>query len=86
LETVVTAKRDKAAALKFLKRMMKKSASAVSTTRTSHGAFRSAKTLQKFSSVHAQVTTISTKKSSRHPRNLQTETLGCAGRMGTVMA
>ena len=95
LETVVTAKRDKAAALKFLKRIMKKYgrprsvvtdglcsypaamkrdrqrrspggwssaqqsrggfASAFSTTRASHAGFRSVKTLQKFSSVHAQV-------------------------------
>jgi putative transposase len=96
LETVVTAKRDKAAALKFLKRehheevwppaerrrgralflsrgderdRQRRSsrdwssaqqsrgefASAVSTTRAAPQRFRSAKPLQKFSSVHAQV-------------------------------
>jgi putative transposase len=97
LETVVTAKRDKGAALKFLKRIMKKygrSRSVVTDGLCSYPAamkeignvdrhkvgrrlnnraenshqpfrrreramqwFRSAKTLQKFSSVHAQVHT-----------------------------
>ena len=78
LEAVVTAKRDKAAALKFLKRIMKKYGRprSVVTDRlccrrlnnraeNSHQPFRrreramqrfrSMKTLQKFSSVHAQV-------------------------------
>jgi putative transposase len=95
LDAVVTARRDKAAALKLLKRIMKKygqpqsvvtdglraysaamkeigaadrhevgrrlnnraenSHQAISTTRASDAAVRSMKTLQKFSSVHAQL-------------------------------
>jgi putative transposase len=95
LDAVVTARRDKAAALKFLKRIMRKygqpqsvvtdglraysaamkeigaadrhevgrrlnnraenSHQAISTTRASDAAVRSMKTLQKFSSVHAQL-------------------------------
>ena len=123
LETVVTAKRDKAAALKFLKRIMKKYGQPRSVVTDGHCSypaamkeignvdrhevgrrlnnraenshqpfrrreramqrFRSAKTLQKFSSIHAQFHNhFLPGTSSRHPRNLQTETLGCAGRMG----
>src|SRR5208337_238780 len=65
LEAVVTAKRDKAAALKFLKRIMKKYGRPLNRAENSHQPFRrreramqrfrSMKTLQKFSSVHAQV-------------------------------
>jgi hypothetical protein len=110
-------KRDKAAALKFLKRIMKKygrprivvtdglysypaamkeigNADRQEVGRrlnnraeNAHQPFRrreramqrlrSAKTLQKFSSIPFQ-----SGASSPRPRNLQTETLGCAGRMG----
>ena len=120
LETVVTAKRDKAAALKFLKRIMKKYgrprsvvtdglssypaamswqrrsprgwsspqqsggklASAFSTTRASHAAVpkrEDATEIQLSSCSGPQPFQPGT--SSRRPRNLQTETLGCVGRM-----
>ena len=122
LETVVTVKRDKAAALKFLKRIMKKYgrpqerrhrralllsrsderdrqrrpsrgwpsaqqprgklASTLSTTRTSHAAFSECEDtaeIQLGSCSGPQPFQPGT--SSRHPRNLQTETLGRAGRM-----
>jgi len=68
LEAVVTAKRDKAAALKFLKRIMKKYGRPLSVVtdglcsyqpfrrrERAMQRFRSMRTLQKFSSVHAQV-------------------------------
>ena len=107
LEAVVTAKRDKAAALKFLKRIMKKYGRPLSVVtdglcsypaamkeignadrqeagrrlnnraENSHQPFRrreramqrfrSMKTLQKFSSVHAQVTTISIRSAISSP-------------------
>ena len=119
LDAVVTSKRDKAAALKLLKRILKKygrprkivtdglcSYSAAmkevgaadrhevgrrlnNRAENSHQPFRrreramqrfrSLKTLQKFSSVHAQVHTIQSGAPSRHPEDLQTETLGRIG-------
>ena len=124
LETVVTAKRDKAAALKLLKRIMPREiwptaerrhrrALLLSRSderdrqtptvtrlavngltigrriRTSHfddeneamQLFRSAKTLQKFSSIsRAGQQSFRPGASPRHPRGLQTETLGRVGR------
>ena len=122
LETVVTAKRDKAAALKFLKRIMKKYgrpqerrhrrallvsrgderdrqrrpsrswpsaqqsrgefAPAISTTRTSHAALSECEDTTKvqFNS-RAGPQSFQPGASSRDPRDLQTETLGRAGRV-----
>ena len=122
LEAVVTAKRDKAAALKFLKRIMKKYGRPLSVVtdglcsypaamkeignadrqeagrrlnnraENSHQPFRrreramqrfrSMKTLQKFSSVHAQVhNPFQSGAPSRHPPGLQTKALRRVGRV-----
>ena len=120
LEAVVTARRDKAAALKLLKRILKKYGpprSVVTDGLCSYSAamkeigaadrhevggrlnnraenshqpfrrreramqrFRSMKTLQKFSSVHAQVQNpFQSGAASHHPAGLQAETLDCIG-------
>jgi putative transposase len=62
VEAVVTAKRDKAAALKLLKRIIKKCGTRAENSHQpfrrrerAMQRFRSLKTLQKFSSVHAEV-------------------------------
>ncbi len=121
LETVVTAKRDKAAALKFLKLIMKKYGrprSVVTDGLCSYPAamkeignagchevgrrlnnraenshqpfrrreramqrFRSTKTLQKFTSVHAQVHNHFNQERHLVAREIYKETLGRAGRM-----